>query len=805
MDSQPSGNKDVILVWVKTKELEITIKGKYKKTLFDYPEDFFENNAMAFCKNKSELIDYKSYGDNAIFYEHENYEVIVRVLSKDRTVEFYHESMFIREKIDYIDDKKDLMSGIINFRNEIGYSDLVFNINGEEYLKLKIEVFPKKLDYKDDYYNILQDVNNEIYNLSFEFLRRTYLGMALNNEENNSLTEYFSILNYIYDNLIRNIKIVMRSPHHTLFKNNEMKDFHKLKKIDSSMIKWMSKNPKYLVRNNGKILPIKAQQTNKYITNNTYENQFLRYIITTIIVKLKAISKNYNLLQRKKDDVLIDRLNNMVRELTNIIKQSFLNEVDDCVQRSEIPLTFQMSASYKDIYKYYLMLKKGLNIQSDVFKLSMKDLSVLYEYWCFIKLNSILKKKYKLVSSDIIKINTNGIFVSLKKGKTARVTYENPKNKERFTISYNEKMKYKTVAQKPDNVLTVTKEGNNEVRYNYVFDAKYKIDYAQKGTYYGDKYKTPGPVEEDINTMHRYRDAIINENDDKYEREVFGAFVLFPYDNEEEYRENYFYKTIETVNIGAFPLLPSSTKLLEEFLDELIKESAYSSFERSLGQSGKEEYLKEEYFNKREILVGSLSDYNQLETCLKNKFYHTKAKNINLSKNNISTIAIAQSKRLFKDDAGVRYYGKVKKIDIISRNKIREIPKNSEEIYIRFEIEEWFELKEPIRVKGFQTRGIMYTTKFLLNNAKTVSELGIKTESQFRIWTEFTRIYKNIETIDKKSHIQGFQINDSDVYVKDDIIKIITSDAEVIERNLEEFKSSPKKLISEIENLIANN
>ncbi|MBO0566448.1 hypothetical protein EXQ38_15335 [Clostridium botulinum] len=46
----------------------------------------------------------------------------------------------------------------------------------------------------------------------------------------------------------------------------------------------------------------------------------------------------------------------------------------------------------------------------------MKNLALLYEYWCFIKINSILRKKYKMIKNDIIKVNTNGIFVTLKKG-----------------------------------------------------------------------------------------------------------------------------------------------------------------------------------------------------------------------------------------------------------------------------------------------------------------------------------------------------------------------------------------------------
>ena len=152
----------------------------------------------------------------------------------------------------------------------------------------------------------------------------------------------------------------------------------------------------------------------------------------------------------------------------------------------------------------------------------------------------------------------------------SRVVYENPKNGERFVLSYNLKMNSETVGQKPDNVLAIDKIGR-KVTYNYIFDAKYKLDRAMKGSEY-ERYKTPGPKEEDINTMHKYRDAIMCENKEngRFERSIVGAFVLFPYGNEEEYCEHPLYRSIEKVKIGGIPFLPSATRLMEEFLGEII-------------------------------------------------------------------------------------------------------------------------------------------------------------------------------------------------------------------------------------------
>lgn len=76
--------------------------------------------------------------------------------------------------------------------------------------------------------------------------------------------------------------------------------------------------------------------------------------------------------------------------------------------------------------------------------------------------------------------------------------------------------------------------------------------------------------------MHRYRDAIVykNKNTESYNNRVFGVFVLFPYKDEEQYKNHNFYKSIEEVNIGGIPFLPSTTRLMEEFLDKLINESS---------------------------------------------------------------------------------------------------------------------------------------------------------------------------------------------------------------------------------------
>nr|WP_326493097.1 DUF2357 domain-containing protein [Clostridium estertheticum] len=47
-----------------------------------------------------------------------------------------------------------ILSGIINFRGDIGFSDLYVKVNGNIHMKIIIEVLPSKIDYYNLHYVI---------------------------------------------------------------------------------------------------------------------------------------------------------------------------------------------------------------------------------------------------------------------------------------------------------------------------------------------------------------------------------------------------------------------------------------------------------------------------------------------------------------------------------------------------------------------------------------------------------------------------------------------------------------------------
>ncbi|WP_313731401.1 nuclease domain-containing protein [Cohnella nanjingensis] len=410
-----------------------------------------------------------------------------------------------------------------------------------------------------------------------------------------------------------------------------------------------------------------------------------------------------------------------------------------------------MAPGYRDVYRYYLMLMKGLAIQDDLFRLSMKDLAQLYEYWCFLKIHELLSRKHELIRQDVVKLNRGGLFVTLDRTRASRIEYRNPKNGEIFTLYYNSLPSgdgSETVSQRPDNVLTLKKQ-DASIEYKYVFDAKYRINPAYEGTPYRQSYKTPGPQEDDINTMHRYRDAIVYATSrDQGQREVehtmFGAYVLFPYSNEEEYREHRFYRSIALVNVGALPFLPSATSLVEQFLDELILDSPEKAYERSTRPRGTQSYYEDKLSGKT-VLVGTLSRPEQLNDLLAYGFYHVPLRHFvrhgDLA--NLAYVAIYQSNTLFgREQAGIHYYGRIKSWSVMPRDQIQEIPLRRgapTELYAKLVVEEWLPKRMPIVPGGHGVKSVLLTSEYMFKRAREVAELRLETEDQLRDWREKRR------------------------------------------------------------------
>lgn len=685
-----------------------------------------------------------------LFFEQTDYEIVIQ--SKDgKAVTFWHENPRLREKISVvIDENPGLISGIVNFGNNVGYSDFEIMHDGNKHLILRIEVFPSKISYKEDYKLMLEDISNEIYSAVIDFLQKTYEWIKIGKTGETTPALFFQIISTIFDRYMKAAKTIITSPHHKLAVEHQVLPAYKARRTDAKSEKWLVNHPEYVQKRVGGVAVSKVLAVRKQITYDTVENRFAKFILNSTVKQLQDFKKRYLGSAQNVDSVVVDKATVMISSIKHLISTSFLEDVSEYKATQSMSLVFEMAPGYRELYKYHLMLKRGLSINGDVFKVSMKDTAQLYEYWCFIKLVSIMKKQdYRLYTDDVIKVDKSGVTVTLVKGRASEVKFINPRTGEKIALTYNPaERNTPTVSQKPDNVLTLEKVGA-EREYKYVFDAKYRIE-ARPDSYYPDS--NVGPKLGDINTMHRYRDAIVYDSGNAgrfmFKKEMFGAYVLFPYGDEKKYEDHHFYKSIDTVNIGGLPFLPGATRLVEKMLGELIADSEESAFERASLPAGIEKRLTHVDWSRQDVLVGSFGSKAQFDDNLARNYYYVPAKYVDRDRLPIHYIALYQSTNLFGNEAGIQYYGEVIEAKRLKRKEIKFPTRrnNGEELYYAFLVKEWIKLPVAIAVKDEGVYKPKFTNLFLIQHCSQSYELfHIHSEEQYRLLHELKRVFDNAE------------------------------------------------------------
>jgi len=145
------------------------------------------------------------------------------------------------------------------------------------------------------------------------------------------------------------------------------------------------------------------------------------------------------------------------------------------------------------------------------------------------------------------------------------------------------------------------------------------------------------------------------------------------------------------------------------------------------------------------------------------------------------------------------WYGKVKSVEPVKRSEIQEIPKNSDDIYYRFEIEKWIKLPHKIEANGYQVRRFLYTSIYLLKNAETVSEICIKSKEVFRLWKELKRYSKDVRA-QGKDDVVSFILEDITFIIKGEDIMAV-KDGIVKTESKEKFEKTPIKILKSLINI----
>lgn len=480
--------------------------------------------------------------------------------------------------------EKNLTHYELNYQNDVGITEIEV-INGRDRVKVSFEVFPLKIDYRTDYVQMRDEVAAIARNLTMTVQIRTY-GLAWPfPTDTPTLAEWLSLIRYYFKRLIATANAIALNPHSKLEEHVELVSVARSRRVNNRALN------RVLRRRVGRVgamlpgksipLPERVPETVRRLTFDTLENQHVKALLLEIQRNLQRVLQARSTgdddsdasAEKKFFDAIRPEAKDMLWNLQRVLRAPFLRETTSVLEIRPSSLVFDRQPHYRAIERIARILNGGLSLGGAPLQIGAKNIAQLYEYWCFLRLVQLLREQLDLEQQSIIQTRHRKIVVVLKKGVTSKIDFREPKSGKRLSLVYNRQFeKLPTIGQQPDNIIQLF----SETRL-YIFDAKYRLDWDKS---YQKRYNGIGPTTEDINTMHRYRDAIVLPS--RTDRGVVfikgvvqGAIILFPYPDEDIYQNQRFYQSIDSVQIGGLPFLPSATRLTEAKIRELLRSEGY--------------------------------------------------------------------------------------------------------------------------------------------------------------------------------------------------------------------------------------
>lgn len=528
----------------------------------------------------------------AVFFDNAEYPIWVEFGSHVKNARF---GSMLKGDNENFSFRRGILAGFINYGNDIGKSEILIDYNvGTElrHFRFGFEVLSTKLNYHEHWRQIIEDIESEYRMLSLDYMKRTFHGFSPESSGETPDLVWWSIFAEEQKKFIKAVKGIIERPRHRLHGIETYLRADKLTRV-----------PVYL---ENELAEHRKEQAHLYRveqqiqSNDTQENRFLKHTLGQITNKYESLKKRIESIRGMSDPYKED-MKEMLNTLKHLERNPFFRTVGRFKGLNQESMVLQKATGYSQVYRTWNLLRRAYSLNEGIYRLQSKDIATLYEIWCFIEVSHIVKE---LLGIDVDvdhrnRMEMNGIFTwELGKGEHSRILFKkdnlelaelvyNPKHTEIENDNISmENLVVPTVAQKPDIVLQLTKQDlQKDMKMTYLFDAKYRIE-----------GRTPSgvdtPPEDAINQMHRYRDAIYYKAhlSNELKKEIIGGYILFPGDGQKaDVEVSKFYKTINEVNIGAFPLRPKdkeNRKLLEHFIKELIETKSSTTISKVIPQKG---------------------------------------------------------------------------------------------------------------------------------------------------------------------------------------------------------------------------
>lgn len=446
----------------------------------------------------------------------------------------------------------------LNFGSSVGLASLKIGTANDV---LTFEVLPRKIEYRTDYQLMKRDVVSGAHSLAFDVLGRTeeqakQFRLAFPTE-----AESYVIAKALVASLLQLLGLLDKQPHTRLKMTSRMERL--LYQTRVSVNDW-----RRLVRRGpygqGETVLLERNQA----TVQAPENEFIKWTLLATARRLSRLTQQLTRPDEHDERAGAHRFAEEVRGVEKVLRnranRGFLTDVrGEPPNLARLSLVFHLHPIYRRVYHDCHLLLSGLELEGHLLQMGTKDVATLYEYWSFLAVVSIIRRYARLESTSLIKVKMHGATLQLVKGRESRVRFRR-NDRSLIDVSYNPLMDpIYTTPQRPDAVIEIRAA---DVRI--ILDAKYRLQFDAD---YLRAYGGPGPTEDDINKMHRYRDAVLFESGTET-RKAGEAVALFPLPASVPYGDLHrFHKSLDLVGIGGIPCYPGSLDELDAYLKTRLR------------------------------------------------------------------------------------------------------------------------------------------------------------------------------------------------------------------------------------------
>jgi hypothetical protein len=690
-------------------------------------------------------------------YEQTDYRFFARCVDPADSLQIRHRDPLIEQSLSS-QDSGQIAYGVINFRNQIGRSLFSVYLNDQRQLDFEVEVFPTKVDYESDYQEILAEVQSILASLAYEYLRSTYQLGKTSPTSRPSRLEWLVLVEHIVADLEKALHYVAQRPIRGLRRSEQRARVERIRKIDSRVRSQVRRG-----QGNGELLRIgelrvreRLSQKPPELTLDTLEHRWIRNQLEDVQRFLGVLTSYFRSdeVPSKRRQRSLDVIQGIKSRVSRLLSIEPLTDAEGEVPAGFASLQLVSAPGYREAYRLLLFLRMGLRIEGDLYKLAVKDLDVLYEYWSYLKITNIIREEIGSPKDleSFFKFGLCGLAVQLKKGESQKLTFQSGGYR-KVSVLYNPSFANQEttlIPQKPDILIRLEDDGWPQVQL--VCDAKYRIDATVE---YRQQFGSYGPPVDAINALHRYRDAILEldsleDPTRNLKRSVVQAAAIFPLSfiqGDPEFREGRLWRSIERIGVGAIPALPSNTALLKEWILQSLRRGGWSFADRAIASLADERARDWRIAASEPVLIGVLRSpgpKEHLEWIKRQRIYYQPRTKYQRRQFFVKQVALYIPMGL-NEPNGIRYVADVERIEVLDRSEIATpwSARTTGEVVV-YRLGQVRPLARPIELQPQETMAghWRWTTRLGLQRAQSLRETGLETEPEWRLleWLRANRM-----------------------------------------------------------------